>query len=295
MRKIKAEMLACMDFYDTIPPRPQGEAGQEWDAADPLAPLGQPVGNRIQGRDWSGHIVLYDHLSKHYRIRYEEDRDSNTFRMSELDTYPDYYEFMHNRAPAGARVQVPGHVPFAAFDPIRGSYADTVAKAGGLAFLAELFRENRLFELRDNQMPTSVPANCNTRKLLVNATKQVLGLCPLFPLGSDEREIMRAFAHYLPQLLHAQSLRHQDIQEACSLLSQGKWRQLWKQALDRAAAHRAKMEANPAVERQRSAKEKEAYAVKCATSGNGDLPQVILIVIIVSNRLVLVGVILRDD
>ena len=78
---------------------------------------------------------------------------------------------------------------------------------------------------------------------------------------------MRAFAHYLPQLLHAQGLRHQDIQEACSLLSQGKWRQLWKQALDRAAAHRAKMEANPVVERQRSAKEKEAYALTSKVKG----------------------------
>ena len=81
-------------------------------------------------------------------------------------------------------------------------------------------------------------------------------------------EDSRGFARYLPQLLHARGLRHQDVQHACSLLSQGKWRELWGLALDRAAAQRAKTEANPAVERQRPAKEKEAYAIKCATSGN---------------------------
>ena len=49
----------------------------------------------------------------------------------------------------------------------------------------------------------------------------------LFPLGSDERQIMRLFTHYLPQLLHAHGLRHQDVEDTCSLLSQGKWWQLW--------------------------------------------------------------------
>ena len=119
---------------------------------------------------------------------------------------------------------------------------------GGFDFLAVLARENRLFELRDNRMPTSVPAP-NTRTSLIKANKQVLALLPL-------------------QLLHAYGLRHQDVEEACSLLSQGKWKQLWEKALARAAAQRAKTEENPAVERQRTSKEKDVYARKCATAGN---------------------------
>jgi hypothetical protein len=80
-------------------------------------------------------------------------------------------------------------------------YADIVTKAGGFEFL---------FELRDHRMPTSVPAR-NTSTSIIKATKRVLALCPLFPLGSDERHIMRLFAHYLPQLLHAHGLRLSDI------------------------------------------------------------------------------------
>ena len=47
---------------------------------------------------------------------------------------------MQNRAPPRARVQVPGHVLFAELEPIPDSYADTVTKAGGFEFLAQLWR-----------------------------------------------------------------------------------------------------------------------------------------------------------
>jgi hypothetical protein len=47
-----------------------------------------------------------------------------------------------------------------------------------------------------------------------------------------------------------------------------KWQQLWDRALGRAAGQRAKTQQNPVVERQRTSKEEDPYARKCATAGN---------------------------
>ena len=66
---------------------------------------------------------------------------------------------------------------FADFAPVPGTYADTVAKAGGFAFLDKLSRENRLLELHDNHLPTFVLVG-KTYRSLASATKQVLELCP---------------------------------------------------------------------------------------------------------------------
>jgi muconolactone delta-isomerase len=99
-----------------------------------------------------------------------------------------------------------------------------------------LFQENCLFELRDNRLPTSVPAR-NTHCLIVNTTKLVLSLCPLLPQGSNERETLRQFVHFLLQLLHAAGLnvlvglRHQDVESSSTMIAQGKWRQVWRMAL----------------------------------------------------------------
>jgi hypothetical protein len=75
--------------------------------------------------------------------------------------------------------------------------------------------------------------------LIVNTTKLVLSLCPLFPQCSNERETLRQsvaqFVHFLPQLLHAAGLRHQDVESSNALIAQGKWRQVWRMALTRAA------------------------------------------------------------
>jgi hypothetical protein len=91
--------------------------------------------------------------------------------------------------------------------------------------------ENCLFELRDNRLPTSVPAR-NTRCLILNTTKLVLSLCPLFPQGSNERETLRQFVHFLPQLLHAAELRHQDVEFSSAMIAQGKWRHVWRMESD---------------------------------------------------------------
>jgi hypothetical protein len=156
---------------------------------------------------------------------------------------------------------------FASFNPVPNTYAYTVLKAGGFEFLALLLKENRLFELRDNRLPTSVPARATTC-LFVNTSKLVLSLCPLFPEGSNERETLPQFVHFLPQLLHAQGLRPQDIESSSQLIAQGKWRHVWQLALAQAARLRAKCEQNPETARQRSLDEKAKYDLKCANAGN---------------------------
>jgi hypothetical protein len=52
------------------------------------------------------------------------------------------------------------------------------------------------------------------------------------------------------------------------MIAQGKWRQVWRMALARAANLQAKCEQNPSTARQRSATEKAKYDHKCATAGN---------------------------
>jgi hypothetical protein len=204
-----------------------------------MMPLGQPVGKRFGRTDYAGYIVGYDYRwrSGGYVVRYE-DGDLRHFPKNELDAYRNYYALMQNRAPppqrAPERVNPSQHARehenalFAGFNPVPNTYADTVPKAGGFEFLALLLNENRLFELRDNRLPTSVPVRATTC-LFVNTAKLVLSLCPLFPEGgSYERETLRQFVHFLPQLLHAQGLRPQDIESSSQLIGQGKWRHVWQ-------------------------------------------------------------------
>jgi hypothetical protein len=95
-----------------------------------------------------------------------------------------------------------------------------------------------------------------------------LSLCPLFPQGSNERETLRQLVHFLPQPLYATGLRHQDDESSSALISQGKWRQVWRMVLARTANLQAKREKNPSTAHQRSATEKAKYVHKCATTGN---------------------------
>jgi hypothetical protein len=172
-----------------------------------------------------------------------EDGDLLPFPARELDAYLNYYASIQNRAPPPARAQEHGHVLFAGFNPAPNTYADTVDQAGGFDFPARLFQENCLFELRDNRLPTCVPAR-NTHCLIVNTTKVVLSLCPPFPQGSNERETLRQFVHFLPRL-NAAGLRHQDVESSSTMIAHGKWRQVWRTALARAANLQAKREHNP--------------------------------------------------
>jgi hypothetical protein len=200
----------------------------------------------------------------------DEDGDLFHFPKNELDAYRNCYALMMNSAsppqPAPERVNFPQRPPerenalFACFNPVPDSFADTVLKAGGFDFLAHLYQENRLFELRDNRLPTSVPPRATTC-LIVNTVKMVLSLCPLFPEGSHERETLRQFVHFLPQLLHAQGLRHQDVESSSTMIAQGKWRQVWKLALDQAARLQGKREQNPTTARTRSSDETSKYAL----------------------------------
>jgi hypothetical protein len=171
-------LLTLFDVYDTLPSRPNGiQEGENWDALDPMKPLGQPVGKRFVGADYAGYIVGFDHRRERcsYLVRYE-DGDLLPFPARELDTYRNYFASMQNRAPPPPHAQEHGSVLFAGFNPTPNTYADTVDQAGSFDFLAQLFQEKCLFELRDNRLPTSVPAR-NTHCLIVNTTKLVLCLC----------------------------------------------------------------------------------------------------------------------
>jgi hypothetical protein len=224
-------LLILLDVYDTLNPRPGGTQEREnWDALDPMAPLGQPVAKRFGQSDYVGYIVGYDYRwrSGGYVVVRYEDGDLFHFPKSELDAYRNYYALMMNSAPppqpAPERVNFSQRAPerenalFACFNPVPDSFADTVLKAGGFNFLAHLYQEHRLFELRDNRLPTSVPP-CATTCLIVNTVKMVLSLCLLFPEGSNERETLCQFVHFLPQLLHAQGLRHRDVESSSTIIA----------------------------------------------------------------------------
>jgi hypothetical protein len=146
-----------------------------------MKPFGQPVGKRFQCTDHAGYIVGFDHrrAGGSYLVRYEDD-DLLPFPARELDTYRQYYVHMQQCVPPPERAHEHGNFLFAGFTPVPNTYADTVKQAGGFLFLDQLYRENCLFQLRDNRLPTSVPPR-NTHCLFVNTTKLVLSMCPLFP------------------------------------------------------------------------------------------------------------------
>jgi hypothetical protein len=262
-------LITLFDVYDTLPLRPNGILEVEnWDDVDPMKPLGQPVGKRFVRTDYAGYIVGFDHRKEggSYLFRYE-DGDLLHFPARKLDTNRNYYVHIQNCAPPPERAQEHGNVLFAGFTLVPNTYAVTVDQAGDFIFLDQLSRENHLFQLRDNPLPTSVPAR-NTRCLIVNTTKLVLSLCPLFGQGSNERATLRQFVHFLPRLLHTVGLRHQDVESSRVLIAQGKWRQVWRMALARTVNLQTKREKNPSTARQRSATEKAKCAHKCATAGN---------------------------
>jgi hypothetical protein len=68
-------LITLFDEYDTLPLRTNGILeGENWDADDPMKPLGQPVGKRIVRTDCAGYIVGFDHRREggSYLVRYED-------------------------------------------------------------------------------------------------------------------------------------------------------------------------------------------------------------------------------
>ena len=128
-----------------------------------MVPLGQPVGKRFVGIDYAGFIVGYAshrHRSGHYWVRYQ-DEDLISFPERELNVDLNYYVHMQNHAappPQDARAHCPANALFSDFNPAPNTYADTVFKAGDFEFLAQLYQDERLFELRDHRLPTSARA-----------------------------------------------------------------------------------------------------------------------------------------
>jgi hypothetical protein len=68
-------LFLLFDVYNTLNPRPDGiQERANWDALDPMMPLGQPVGKRFGHTDYAGYIVEYDYRwrSGGYVVRYED-------------------------------------------------------------------------------------------------------------------------------------------------------------------------------------------------------------------------------
>jgi hypothetical protein len=110
-------LITVFDVYDMLPLRPNGILeGENWDAVDPMKPLGQPVGKRLVRTDYAGYIVGFDHHreGESYLVRYE-DGDLLHFPARELDTYRNYYVHIQNCAPPPERAQEHGNVLFAGF------------------------------------------------------------------------------------------------------------------------------------------------------------------------------------
>jgi hypothetical protein len=82
--------------------RHQETERENWDALDPMVPLGQPVGKRFGRTDYAGYIVAYDYRSGGYVVRYE-DGDLLYFPKNELDAYRNYYVIMQNGTPPPQR------------------------------------------------------------------------------------------------------------------------------------------------------------------------------------------------
>ena len=132
-----------------------------------MTTLGQAVAKRFGQSNYVGYIIGYDYRwrSGGYVVLFE-DGDLFHFLKNELDAYRNYYALMMNNVPppqpAPDRMNFSQRPPerenalLACFNPVPDSFADTVLKAGEFDFLAHLYQENRLSELRDNRLPTSI-------------------------------------------------------------------------------------------------------------------------------------------
>ena len=55
LQEVADNFNILLDVYDSLPPRPNAPPeGAIWDALDPMAPLGLPVGKRFFGNDYAG-------------------------------------------------------------------------------------------------------------------------------------------------------------------------------------------------------------------------------------------------
>ena len=172
-------LITLFHVYDTLHLIPNGILeGENWDAVDPMKPLGQPVGKRFVRTDYAGYIVGFDHRREggSYLVRYE-DGDLLHFPARELDTYRNYYVHMQNCAPPSERAQEHGNVLLAGFTPVPNTYAATVDQAGGFIFLDQLSRKTTSL----NFAITTVFIFCDSAQhTLVNTTTMVLSLCAPF-------------------------------------------------------------------------------------------------------------------
>ena len=167
-----------------------------------------------------------------------------------------------------ARERIQGGAPFALMTLHRDSLERKAAQNGAFAFLAEKHRLGTSFELRDYPRPTSSDLTPELLSRLGIALDKVLFMCDGFPVGSDERYILRHFAIVLPQLFFAFGTRPAHVSRAADLFDQGKWEKLWERVLKEGAKTRARTANNPRKAVLQPSAQRDRYSQRCARKGN---------------------------
>ena len=213
---------------------------------------------------YEGTIITYCHERRNYGI-YWEDGDSEVGDLSvTLRRIEDWYVKTGQQA-VGARIQ--SGAPFALMHFHHDSLERKAAMRGAFPFLASKHALGLSFQLRDHPL-TTCELSPELQQCLGTALDKILLMCESFPVGSDEVYILRNFASILPQLLFAYGTRYPQVRRAVDAFNQGKWEDLWKQALK--AGERAKDSAakNPRLSKGKSAEQQDKYSQKCARAGN---------------------------
>ena len=93
-------------------------------------------------------------------------------------------------------------------------------------------------------------------------------LCEQFPHKSDERYILRNFAHVFLPLLYVYGNRKSNIDKAKKAFLAGKWEKLWDRARSNAAIKKERLAIRPRNNAPRSVEQKIKYAITLAQKGN---------------------------
>ena len=94
-------------------------------------------------------------------------------------------------------------------------------------------------------MPTS-----HANHVIHDCLKSLLVLCAQFPNRSDERYILRNFAHIFLLLLYVYGNHKSNIDKAQKAFNAGQWEKSWNRAQSNAAIRRVRLEENPAIKPQ---------------------------------------------
>ena len=100
----------------------------------------------------------------------------------------------------------------------------------------------------------------HANQAIQDCLKSILMLCEQFPHKSDERYILRNFAHVFLPLLYVYGNRKSNIDKAQKAFHTGKWEKLWNRAQSNAAIRKERLATKPRNNAPRSDEQKIEYA-----------------------------------